>query len=103
MKKKEKIQVAIYNAVQLGKKVEMELEEERENVEIKETQRSRQLLSQIGEKGVKTQREMKEKDAEVNTLREQHAILDDGYEKIEMEQITCKRTNLHMCNNIEEV
>ena len=45
--KKEDIQIAIYNAVQLGKKAEMELrEEERENVEIKETKRLRELLRQ---------------------------------------------------------
>ena len=66
-KKKEDIQITIYDAVQLGKKAEMELvEEARENVEIKEMKRLRELLRQIGEEREKNG--MKENDAEVNVL-----------------------------------
>ena len=69
---KEDIQVAIRYAVQLGKKAEMELvEEKRENVEIKETKRLGELLAQTGEERETIQKEMKEKQVDVNKAKEQ--------------------------------
>ena len=46
---------------------------------------------------------MKEKEVDVNVLKEQLAKFKDAYEKTETELSYSKRTNLHMCNNIYEL
>ena len=46
---------------------------------------------------------MKEKEVEVNMLKEQLVKCKDAYEKTEMDLSSIKRTHLYMCNNIEEL
>ena len=60
-------------------------------------------MRQKGEEREKIQKEMKQKEVEVNMAKEQLVKFKDAYEKTEMELSSSKRTNLHMCNNIEEL
>ena len=46
---------------------------------------------------------MKEKELEVNMAKEQLVKFKDAYEKTEMDLSSIKWTNLHMCNDIEEL
>ena len=59
-------------------------------------------MRQKGEEGEKCKK-MNEKEVEVNMAKEQLLKFKDAYGKTEMELSSIKRTNLHMCYNVEEL